>query len=205
MWIALGVTAMVLASAGQADTTKVTVCHATSDINADGSQHFNELNISESAAFSNGNGGHFTENGTPQSGHEEDFVLNPDASIILAHPQVPFKFGLDCNSAVALAVTTSSVRAVRVGRNVTLRWRTASEVGTLGFNVYRQVRGHRVKLNHSLIAAVSLSGNSSTGRYSFRARLSSARLAAKSVFYLQEVATSGARTWYGPVRAVSAA
>jgi hypothetical protein len=102
------------------------------------------------------------------------------------------------------AVATSSFSAVRHGKAVTVRWRTASEVDTLGFNVYRQSKGNRVKLNHSLIQAKSLNGNASTGRYVFRSRIASAKLAASSFYWLQEVHTNGTRTWYGPARAIRA-
>jgi hypothetical protein len=104
----------------------------------------------------------------------------------------------------ALAVTTSSLRATRYGKSVVLRWRTASEVDTLGFQVYRLVRGHRVKLSKRIIPAASLVNSRSSNGYSFRVRLSSRRIAATSRFVLAEVHNDGRRTWYGPVRAVAA-
>jgi len=104
----------------------------------------------------------------------------------------------------ALAVQTSSFKATRHGKAVTLRWRTASEVGTLGFNVYRQSKGMRVKVNRSLIHAVSLNGTSSSGRYVFRAKVASSKLAASSSYWLQEVHQNGTRSWYGPARALRA-
>jgi hypothetical protein len=104
----------------------------------------------------------------------------------------------------ALAVQTSSFKATRHGKVVTMRWRTASEVGTLGFNVYRQSKGMRVKVNRSLIHAVSLNGSSTSGRYVFRAKIASSRLAASSAYWLQEVHQNGTRSWYGPARAYRA-
>jgi hypothetical protein len=104
----------------------------------------------------------------------------------------------------AAAVSASSFRATRFGKVVQLRWRTLSEFDTVGFNVYRSVRGHRVKLNKRLIPAASLINSRSSNRYSFRARLASRSVAASSRFWLQEVHPNGTRSWYGPVRAVSA-
>jgi hypothetical protein len=52
------------------------------------------------------------------------------------------------------AVTVRSFVARRSGRAVVLRWRTASETQTLGYNLYRQ----RVKLNKRLIPSVGSSG-----------------------------------------------
>lgn len=106
--------------------------------------------------------------------------------------------------ATALAVTTQSFRATRYGKSVVLRWRTASEYNTLGFNVFRTVRGQRVKLNNRLIPAASLINGRNVNAYSFRTRLASGRAAAAGRFWLQEVETNGARSWYGPVRAVAA-
>lgn len=104
----------------------------------------------------------------------------------------------------ALAVTTQTLRATRYGKTIVLRWRTASEVDTLGFQVYRLVRGHRVKVSKRIIPAASLVNSRSANAYSFRARLGSRRIAAASRFLLAEVHYDGRRTWYGPVRAAAA-
>jgi hypothetical protein len=109
-----------------------------------------------------------------------------------------------CVESPALAVTTSSFRATRFGKSVVLRWRTASEVDTLGFRVYRLVRGQRVQLTKRMIPAASLLGRPSNA-YSVRVRMRSARIAAASRYLLAEVHTDGRRTWYGPVRAGAAA
>ena len=76
-----------------------------------------------------------------------------------------------------------------------MRWRTASEFDTLGFNVFRQVRGKRVKLNRRLIPA----RNSLVGRaYSYRDRR--APRASSLRYWLQVVDLDGTRTWRGPIR-----
>lgn len=62
--------------------------------------------------------------------------------------------------------TLHSFSAARSAKGVLVRWRTGSETGTLGFNVYREARGKRVRVNSSLIPA---RGN---GRYSFLDRRS---------------------------------
>jgi hypothetical protein len=109
-----------------------------------------------------------------------------------------------CENRAILAVQLQSFTARRSGKNVVLRWRTASEVNTLGYNVYRQAGAKRVKLNRSLIPAASLIGGSmSSHAYSFRTRIPSLK-GASAKYWLQEVASNGARSWYGPVRAVAA-
>jgi hypothetical protein len=51
---------------------KITICHAAGQ---EGTTHFNTLNLSPSAVYANsqGNGGHFTADGTPAAGHEDDY------------------------------------------------------------------------------------------------------------------------------------
>jgi hypothetical protein len=108
-------------------------------------------------------------------------------------------------SAIILAVTTSSFKASYVGRSVTVRWRTSSEVNVLGFNVFRVLHGKRVKLNKRLVPSASVLHGKSASAYSYRARLASKRLAASSRYLLQEVHTNGSKTMYGPIRARNAA
>lgn len=55
-----------IASAGQ---DKVTICHAAGQA---GTTHFVTLTIGAPAVY--GPGGHFNENGTPQAGHEQDYM-----------------------------------------------------------------------------------------------------------------------------------
>ncbi len=64
-------------------------------------------------------------------------------------------------SLVAVAFRSLSARASKSG--VQIRWSTASEIDMAGFNVYRQVHGKRVRVNHRIIASASRSGH----RYSF--------------------------------------
>lgn len=48
---------------------KITICHAAG---LDGTTHYETLTIGAPAVF--GPGGHFNENGTPQAGHEQDYL-----------------------------------------------------------------------------------------------------------------------------------
>lgn len=48
---------------------KITICHASGQA---GTTKFETLTISRNAVF--GPGGHFNENGTPQAGHEQDYM-----------------------------------------------------------------------------------------------------------------------------------
>ena len=101
-----------------------------------------------------------------------------------------------------LAATLLSFTAKRAQRGVVLRWRTGSEVDTLGFNVFRQRAGRRVRVNRRVIPALSLTrGGVRGGAYSFVDRRAPKRKAVR--YWLQEVDVRGHRTWHGPIRARS--
>jgi hypothetical protein len=97
-----------------------------------------------------------------------------------------------------LAVTVHSLTARRTHKGVVVRWRTGSEVDTLGFNVYRQRGARRVRLNRRVIPALSLTRGVSGGNYSYVDRNAPRHRPLR--YWLQEVAPNGARTWHGSVR-----
>jgi hypothetical protein len=98
-----------------------------------------------------------------------------------------------------LAATVTAFSAKRSAKGIVLRWRTGTEADTLGFNVYRQSHGKRVRVNRRLLPALGAVAGSS---YSFLDRRAPRRAAVR--YWLQDVDVSGARTWYGPVRARAA-
>jgi len=101
---------------------------------------------------------------------------------------------------VDILTTTTAVRLRSFGAEpsrtgTVLRWRTASEFDVLGFNLYREVRGQRVRVNRALIAA---RGRGTGASYRFVDR---ALASARSVVYrLQVVNLDGSRTWAGTAR-----
>lgn len=94
---------------------------------------------------------------------------------------------------VPTAVQIRRVTAARSGKNVRLRWRTASEAGTIGFKVFRERAGARVQASHKLIRA---SGAVTGGSYSWLDR----RAGRTSRYWLQMVGSDGSKSWYGPAR-----
>jgi hypothetical protein len=84
------------------------------------------------------------------------------------------------------AVGLISFAATRVNRGVRLRWRTGSGAQALGFNIYREQSGKRVRLNRRLLPS------SKSGGWLDRVPSSS--------YWLQEVGADGARIWHGPAR-----
>ena len=129
-------------------------------------------------------------------------VVNPDGSLTVyaAHLRLlgPTAVGdlyigkSECGVTATTAATFRSLTAA-AGRNGTLvRWRTASEVDMLGFNVYREVNGKRTRVNAKLIAGKG------RGLYSFLDRRAPK---GKSVrYWIQAVNLDGSRSWYGPAR-----
>ena len=100
-------------------------------------------------------------------------------------------------SSTATAVTLASFTATRGRGGVALRWRIATETGTLGFNVYGELRGTRTKLNRSLITTRSATPTGARV-YSW---LDSRRVTGPVRYRLQAVSASGARWWLGAASA----
>jgi hypothetical protein len=55
------------------------------------------------------------------------------------------------NNGVRELIRISSVTATRSTQGAIVKWRTAFEVDNVGFNVYREVRGKRVKVNREIV------------------------------------------------------
>jgi len=90
------------------------------------------------------------------------------------------------------AVRVRSLSAEATRRGAVVRWRTASEIDTLGFHVYRQANGKRLRLTRALIAAKGRGGYSFLDRKAPKGR--SVR------YWLQVVDLDGTRSWVGPAR-----
>jgi hypothetical protein len=80
-------------------------------------------------------------------------------------------------------------------RTVTLRWRTTTEVGVIGFNVYRKVTGEtRMRLIQPLLPAQSAREGAAYTYGDWLPKNAPAR------YWLQAVAGNGARTWLGTTK-----
>jgi uncharacterized repeat protein (TIGR01451 family) len=113
--------------------------------------------------------------------------------------------GLDTQSSTATTITTfptsvavRSFSAQRVGSGTVLNWQTGGEHHNLGFNVYREENGARVKVNPSLIAGSALRMRESLDQHN---GTSYAWPDAKTgtAYWLEDVEINGARTMHGPV------
>ena len=105
--------------------------------------------------------------------------------------------GLTAQCGTAVAVRLRAFAARRRANGVEVRWRTASEVDTLGYNVYRSVAGKRLKVNRRLIPARSLVHGTVTGSsYAYLDRQAPRKRAIR--YWLQIVDRNGVATWEGP-------
>ena len=62
-----------------------------------------------------------------------------------------------CHGSVPTAALVSTFRATRTAAGVAVSWRTTRAARTLGFNLYREHAGRRVRLNRSLIGVLGSS------------------------------------------------
>lgn len=102
------------------------------------------------------------------------------------------------DASAPLAATFRGLSARRTAKGTLVTWQTASEVDVLGFHVYRQVNGRRVRVSDRLIA---VRGRTSGARYSFLDRR--ARRDRSARYWIQVVGLDGSRTWHGPARVAS--
>lgn len=84
---------------------------------------------------------------------------------------------------------------------VVLTWKTSGEVHNLGFNVYRDVAGNRVRMNPSPIAGSALLMNSALPKHAARsyAWIDPSAGTQGSAYWLEDIDVNGARTMHGPV------
>jgi hypothetical protein len=118
------------------------------------------------------------------------FVLNMTSFLPMTTPSVNLD-NVDFESEV-VAARFRWASATRTKQGVLVRWRTASEVDALGFNVYRAVQGKRLRANAHLLPARGASA------YSFLDRR--APKATSLRYWIQLVNLDGSRSWYGPAR-----
>lgn len=109
-------------------------------------------------------------------------------------PSPPFTDTGSTNCGVPTAVRLSSFSAAARGRGVVVRWRTESEVGLVGFHVFRSRSGKLVRLTRMPLEAAGAAAGRS---YVWRDRAG----AAGNRYRLQALSADGRRWFVGAVRA----
>jgi hypothetical protein len=95
------------------------------------------------------------------------------------------------NWVLVTAVQVASLRATQRPAGVLIRWRMGSEAGVLGYNVYRERKGAKIRLTR---ASVPARGSVSGRSYSYLDR-SAPRVRRGVRYWLQVVETDGSRVW----------
>ena len=89
---------------------------------------------------------------------------------------------------------------------VVLTWKTGAESHNLGFNVYREQAGNRVRVNPSMIAGSALLSSSAQPMHSGRtyAWIDPSSGITGASYWLEDIDLNGTRTMHGPVTASNA-
>lgn len=96
----------------------------------------------------------------------------------------------------------AAFEAAQTNAGVLLRWQTGYEVNNLGFNLYREQKGKRTRLNPSPLAGSALLAGQHTRltagqSYSWLDRSNKNREAAQ--YWLEDIDLDGTRTLHGPI------
>lgn len=88
---------------------------------------------------------------------------------------------------------------------VLLLWRTGGEAHNLGFNVYRELNGNKVRLNPSVIAGSALLMSGALPKHAARsyAWIDPTAGVAGASYWLEDVDVNGTRSLHGPVSATA--
>lgn len=102
------------------------------------------------------------------------------------------------------AVRLNSFLAARQGGDVIVSWKSGGEMHNLGFNVYREVGGEKVRLNPSLISGSALMMRESLEQHAAKTYAWIDRAAsAGALYWLEDVDVNGTHTFHGPISAQS--
>jgi uncharacterized repeat protein (TIGR01451 family) len=84
---------------------------------------------------------------------------------------------------------------------VALSWKTSGEAHNLGFNVYREQNGNRVRMNPSIIAGSALLMSGALPKHSGRsyAWIDPSAGVTSASYWLEDIDVNGTRTMHGPV------
>lgn len=121
----------------------------------------------------------------------------------LAEPAAPTDVNLASFTAESFSGNVNG--KVGVSNNV-LRWQTGYEAANLGFNVYRDENGSRVRVTPDLVAGSALFVGSRTvlgaGR-SYTWRDTQGQAGPDAQYWLEDININGTSTWHGPIRAIA--
>ncbi|MBI1765797.1 MAG: hypothetical protein HYR56_30705, partial [Acidobacteria bacterium] len=133
-----------------------------------------------------------TVNGPPAANSRSDLTI--DFGFIPSAPLAARLSGFTAQAQGGLARTAAGQAGVLV------RWNTGFEADNLGFNLYRDENGTRVRVNPSLIAGSALLAGAGTLLTAGNSYVwPDAQGTAGAAYWLEAVDLNGARDWFGPV------
>ena len=136
------------------------------------------------------------DNGTPDDPDDDRTGINPNAIDLQSGETVTCEFLNTATTSVNLA----SFEAKPWNMAIFVRWETASEFDTLGFNLYRAQGPDelRTRLNESLIPSQGVPGSPLGAEYAYED--TEVALGVEHRYWLEAVDVDGSATTYGPVR-----
>ncbi len=105
-------------------------------------------------------------------------------------------------TAISVQSFTAGIGTDQSGASrVVLSWKTGGEARNLGFNIYREANGSRLRVNASLIAGSALLMNGALPKHSGKsyAWIDSLPMTAGALYWLEDVDVNGIRTMHGPI------
>ena len=142
-----------------------------------------------------------------------NIVVTPQSSTIVTNAALVTADQTDATPANNVAAVTTLVTAptrihlqsltAEAGtQGVVLRWKTAGELNNLGFNVYREQNGERVRLNPTLVAGSALMMRGYLEKHAGKSYAWIDRAATPaSMYWLEDLDLNGERTMHGPISA----
>jgi hypothetical protein len=109
--------------------------------------------------------------------------------------------------AAVTLVKLADFTATQSDAGVALRWQTGDELNNLGFNVYREQRGKRTRINPEIIAGSALlatQGTRLTAGQSYAWQDRAGRGKDPVQYWLEDIDLDGTRTLHGPITASAA-
>jgi uncharacterized repeat protein (TIGR01451 family) len=142
-----------------------------------------------------------------------NIVVTPQSATIVTNSAIVTADQTDATPANNVATVTTlvtaptrihlqSLTAEASSQGAVLRWKTAGELNNLGFNVYREQNGERIRLNPTLVAGSALMMRGYLEKHAGKsyAWIDTGATPA-SAYWLEDLDLNGERTMHGPISA----